>query len=88
MIACLLFMRRGPKRRTSRTEDEIDPNADAGICWARNTSSSRKESVTRSTGPSFGIANKFEEQMVALGNHRRSALSDAESPVHRLDGDS
>ena len=72
VIACLLFMRRvAETTNISVLKDEIDPNADAGISLgAEHLVIPEGVEVYEIDGPFFfGIANKFEEQMVALGNH-------------------
>ncbi|WP_321334034.1 sulfate permease [uncultured Bacteroides sp.] len=71
VIACLLFMRRvAETTEISVLTDEIDPNAELDIAvHQENLIIPSEVEVYEIDGPYFfGIANKFEEQMVQLGD--------------------
>lgn len=69
VIACLLFMKRvAETTNISVLTDEIDPNADVDVALnAEHLTIPDGVEVYEIDGPYFfGIANKFEEQMVML----------------------
>ncbi|MDR0973088.1 MAG: STAS domain-containing protein, partial [Prevotellaceae bacterium] len=71
VIACLLFMRRvAETTEISVLTDEIDPNSGADTAvHDEHLSVPAGVEVYEINGPYFfGIANKFEEQMILLGN--------------------
>lgn len=73
LIACLLFMRRVAETTDIRViTDEINLNEDAGIAPDEEEHLTIPENVKvyEINGPYFfGIANKFEETMVSMGEH-------------------
>lgn len=71
IIACLLFMRRvAETTHISIIKDEINPNAESDIALSEeNLVIPNGVEVYEINGPYFfGIANKFEEQMILMGD--------------------